>query len=399
MDKCSDIQIEKQIIRPEFTDLIKRLDEHINNFQNRVTEKRKQVTTETALYNLRSAKVDLTEVLPEPPVCLKIKTGTFYSILGTLGNFALIIGKAKSRKTFLVTMFLAAMLVNRLLQDKFSGDLPRNKNRVAYFDTEQGECYVQRAAQRICQLAGIELPDHLEVFGLRKYKPSERLILIEEYLYNTPDLGYVVIDGIRDLVTSINDEEQATDITSKLLKWTEELGVHIVCVLHQNKGDNNARGHLGTELQNKGETVLSVSKDPENKNISIVEAEFCKNREPDPFAFEIDENGLPVICEHWIPSSGNRTAQRQTTPGEIPEHTHNSVLNDVFGINPQQKYSELHSTLKLTFNNYGQKFGDTKIRDFIQHYINAGMITKHGEKPHTFYTMNKPESGSDEVPF
>jgi hypothetical protein len=399
MDKCSDIQDKKQIIRPEFTDLIKQLNEHINKFQNRVTEKRKKVTTETALYNLQSVKVDLAEELPEPAVCLKIKTGTFYSILGTLGNFSLIIGKAKSRKTFLVIMFLASMIVDRLLQDKFRGVLPGNKTRVAFFDNEQGKNHVQRAAQRICRLAGIEQPVNLDVFGLRKYKPSERLILIEEYLYNTPDLGYVVIDGVRDLITSINDEEQACEITSKLLKWTEELNIHIVCILHQNKGNDNARGHIGTELQNKGETVLSITKDPENKHVSVVEAEYCRDREPEPFAFEIDENGLPVICEHWIPSSGNRTAQRQTTPGEIPEHTHNAVLNDVFGISPRQKYSELHSTLKLTFNNYGQKFGDSKIKDFIQYYVNTGMISKHGNKPHTFYTTNKPEFGSDEVPF
>ena len=291
------------------------------------------------------------------------------------------------------------MIVDRLLQDKFRGALPGNKTRVAFFDNEQGKIHVQRAAQRICQLAGIEQPVNLDVFGLRKYSPAERLILIEEYLYSTPDLGFVVIDGVRDLITSINDEDQATEVTSKLLKWTEELNIHIVCVLHQNKGDNNARGHIGTELQNKGETVLSVSKDPENKHISVVEAEYCRDREPEPFAFEIDENGLPVIFEHWIPSSGNKAAQKQTTPGEIPEHTHNAVLQDVFNISPEQKYAELQSNLKLTFNNYGQKFGDSKIRDFIQHYINSGMISKHGEKPHTFYSKDEPEFRSDEVPF
>ena len=32
-------------------------------------------------------------------------------------------------------------------------------------------------------------------------------------------------------------------------------------ILHQNKGDENARGHIGTELNNKAETVLLVEKD------------------------------------------------------------------------------------------------------------------------------------------
>ena len=65
----------------------------------------------------------------------------------------------------------------------------------------------------------------LTVYGLRSLKPSERLEIIEHAIYNTDNLGVVVIDGIKDLVTSINDESEATMIASKLLKWTEELGI------------------------------------------------------------------------------------------------------------------------------------------------------------------------------
>ena len=68
-------------------------------------------------------------------------------------------------------------------------------------------------------------------------------------------------------------------IASKLLKWTEEKNIHVVTVLHQNKNDGNARGHLGSELVNKAETVLSVTKDSKEKDISIVEAEYCRNKE------------------------------------------------------------------------------------------------------------------------
>jgi hypothetical protein len=32
--------------------------------------------------------------------------------------------------------------------------------------------------------------------------------------------------------------------------------IHIHTILHQNKADENARGHIGTELNNKAETVL-----------------------------------------------------------------------------------------------------------------------------------------------
>ena len=35
-------------------------------------------------------------------------------------------------------------------------------------------------------------------------------------------------------------------------------------ILHQNKGEEHARGHIGTELSNKAETVLQVEKDEKN---------------------------------------------------------------------------------------------------------------------------------------
>ncbi len=70
--------------------------------------------------------------------------------------------------------------------------------------------------------------------------------------------------------------------------------------MHQNKSDFNARGHIGTELVNKAETVISISVDEKEKELSIVEAQQCRNKEFQPFAFEIDENGLPRLVENCV---------------------------------------------------------------------------------------------------
>lgn len=40
----------------------------------------------------------------------------------------------------------------------------------------------------------------------------------------------------------------------------------------------------------------SVTKSEQDKNISIVEAQQCRNQEPEPFAFEIID-GLPVLAK------------------------------------------------------------------------------------------------------
>ena len=56
------------------------------------------------------------------------------------------------------------------------------------------------------------------------------------------------------------------------MEWSSKYDLHIHCVLHQNKGDNNVRGHIGTEMNNKAETVLVITKSTTNPDISEVKA-------------------------------------------------------------------------------------------------------------------------------
>ena len=87
---------------------------------------------------------------------------------------------------------------------------------------------------------------------------------MREAIYRTENVGLVVIDGIRDMVYDINSSSESTKVISLLMTWTGERNIHIHTILHQNKGDEHARGHIGTELSNKAETVLQVEKDEKN---------------------------------------------------------------------------------------------------------------------------------------
>lgn len=321
------------------------------------------------LKKLADAYIDPTTEIPAPPVCLKLND----AIICTLGNFSMIIGKAKSRKTFFITIALAAATGNDVVLSKFIGSLPGNQRYVIYFDTEQSRYHAQRTVKRVCKLIGVYHPDNFIAYGLRKYNAVERLKMIEAALYTTKNIGFAVIDGARDIVTSINNEDQASDVTSLLLKWTEELNIHIIVVLHENKNDKNPRGHLGTELTNKAETVLSVSKNETDDNISIVQAEYCRDRDPEPFAFEINDEGLPQIAENF-----EIRTNKKITPGSIPPHTHNTVLRAIFGNNKQLGHSEFIASLKFEFEQIGQAIGDNKAKDFINHYVKKGDVIISG---------------------
>ena len=136
------------------------------------------------------------------------------SIIGTLGNFSASIGKAKSKKTFNVTAIAASALKNGTVL-KYRSSFPEDKRTVLYIDTEQGRHHCQKVLKRILRLAGLpedKNPDNLIMLALRKYAPPIRLAIVEQAIGTIPDLGLVIIDGIRDFLYDINSPGEATDI-------------------------------------------------------------------------------------------------------------------------------------------------------------------------------------------
>ena len=92
--------------------------------------------------------------------------------------------------------------------------------------------------------------------------------------------------------------------------------------MHQNKGDLNPRGHLGTEAMNKAETVAATTK---SDNVTVVTCEQARNIEFEPFAFEIID-GLPVITDVPEKESTNVAIK----PELIKKEMHDTVIRKIF---------------------------------------------------------------------
>ena len=364
----------KKETKPEFKNL--KEPETIKYHLNELQVKNNNLNT-----LLESLRINATDKIPPPEIAWQT-TGENSAILGTLGNFSLIIGKAKSRKSFFINIAISTVISKDSLLNKFKGKLQTGKQKVLYFDTEQGKYHVQLALKRICTQININEPKDLIVYGLRSLKPSERLEAIEYAINNTGNLGFVVIDGIKDLVTSINDESEATMIASKLLKWTEQKNIHIITVLHQNKSDTNARGHIGTELINKAETVLSVTKSEQDKDISIVEAQQCRGIEPEPFAFEIID-GIPVLAENF--EIRTETKKDRFDLLDMEENKKFQILTGIFSRETQYTYSDLIIQIKIEFKNQYQKnIGDNRIKTFVADCKNKNWLVQEKQKaPYT----------------
>jgi hypothetical protein len=345
-----------------------------------------QIPQNTDLNRGNNPKSDLGGILEEikirpeekgkhPEPVIQFELADEVANFGSLGDFSVIIGKAKSRKTFFLSLLVAAYLKPDHGIDCIKSFPHRKKRKVVYFDTEQGRADVIKVKDRIIKLAGDCNQNDLEIYPLRKFSTSTRLDLIEERLKDCSDVGLVIIDGARDLVSSINNEEQATDIASRFLRWTEEKQVHLITVLHQNKGDNNARGHLGTELINKAQTVVSVSKDPHNKNISIIESEYCRGQDIPTVAFEIGEDYLPQLILGYKKTEKTKSNIDLESLSEIAKY---QFLNELLTTAENAEglgYQDLGEKIQVLFHKKNNsKVGMNKVKDFIKYCREKGYI-------------------------
>ena len=239
--------------------------------------------------------IDMNKVLPDEQPLISIDG----SCICSRGNISAICGEAKSKKTFLASALVASAMAipyNKLNNFKnVDKDMDMN---VLWVDTEQGERHVRRVIERISTMTGAKMggavsEPRLMTLSLRELEPKERYsIMIDTIARYHFDL--IVIDGIADLQRNTNDLEESDALVGALMALSTNTNTHILCVLHTNPGSDKARGHLGSSLQRKAETVIYVHR---NGECSVVEPQFCRNEPFERFAFRVNEEGIPEICE------------------------------------------------------------------------------------------------------
>jgi hypothetical protein len=339
---------------------------------------------------------DMFEEVDAPPVCIEIigNDGKKY-IFGTLGNISVIKGKAKVSKSMMVSIILAAAMRNGPIANKVSCKFPAGKDKIVWFDTEQTKFHNNLTKNRAVSLAGGSPKDamrNVERYIFRACSVQERIETIGYYLEQHPDVGLVIIDGVKELLTDINDPNQSTFAAQYLMDWTMNHNVHLLTVIHQNKNDKNARGHIGTEIINKAETVIDVEKDPYVKTQRIVMPAECRNMEFEKFAFDIDDNGVPHILQDWT-ENNESMSDKPKRPNQIGMDTHLMALKIVFARQKEIASSKFSTEIKIAFSGLGYDFGDHISREYVSYYVQNDMvnITK-GLKNSSIYSFKDDQS-------
>lgn len=260
------------------------------------------------------ALIDLEIAYERPPLVVSIGrddkayNGVHYPLrFGTAGNISMIKGEEKARKSFLKSLILGCSfggnsnlytnsidILGHNLQDRYIVDI----------DTEQDEYDSWLNAIRIPKLVGVK-PDNYIPIKLREYTPNERLQYVEWLFLESEfknKLGLVSIDGFVDLINDFNSQLESSELTQKLMRWSSISKAHITGVLHLNPNSDKARGHLGTILQQKCETVVIIA---DKGGYSLVTCQRGRGKKFREFCISVNDEWLPEIIdnpegESWI---------------------------------------------------------------------------------------------------
>lgn len=248
--------------------------------------------------------IDTTEVMDYPPTALSygektIQTPkgslTFPIPLGTYGNFSFVQAPPKNKKSFFVSLLASVYLSGG---NNFGGNLRghRDNKCLVHFDTEQGHWHSQRVFKRVLNMANLKDAGCYQTYALRTISYKTRIQFIEHILKENGDKnGLVIIDGVADMVSDVNNLEESNLCVQKIMEWSAKFNCHIMTVIHSNYGSEKPTGHLGSFLEKKTETQIQLELNTVHKDNITVKCKRSRGYSFETFSFTINEFGNPQI--------------------------------------------------------------------------------------------------------
>ena len=272
-------------------------------------ERQKALDEQLLLNTLEALRITPEKQLPQMEFLFRL----FHRPCFPRGELVALSGKAKSGKTFVSSILMALSFRSPTLSIE---RIEPQQLHVLWYDTEQSEESTQDILRhRIIPQSEIsedQFPMHLfDIFNVRAVGYEQRLRLLEVAVQHYhPDL--VILDGIRDLVSDINDGVVAQNCIERLMHLAASSRSCIVCILHQNKSqeDRNLRGWIGTELKNKAFEVYQCEKSSE-RIFTWSQTDTRKYDILDTLKFAVNDEGIPYLCSESELMEAQFNAQRK----------------------------------------------------------------------------------------
>lgn len=316
-------------------------------------------------------KVPYLEISGEDePIEYLFTLGDKYGLIAR-ANLHTLRGAPKTGKSAAGLALIAAALKGEFIGIKAN----RDNLAVLWIDTEQDKNTLRQKARAVLDMAGLDAqPEALKVVTLRGYgSPADALAAtlqaIEE---NAAD--FVFLDGVVDLCQAFNDEEQSREVVRRLEAHAEQYGAAILGLIHTNKKDDEARGHLGAIMQQKSAEIYQVNK-AEGESIANVTQPFSRFAPVPGFSFAFADDFKITTAADAQQKANNEALERMRS-------TFATLFND------SKKLSK--GELKAAYKS-AQGCQDRTAEKEIKAAVEADVLQKTQEGRNVYYTYLFPE--------
>lgn len=178
------------------------------------------------------------------------------------GGLFVICAKPGIGKSSVTEAFLSSHLNQKSDSLGVKINLPISRNKILICDTERSEWESHKAWSKLMKRAdineGFDIEKTLVFSNLQSLEAEEKFIFLKDYLLENTDIGLVLLDGSADFLLNTNDLIETNRLYQKLKNIDKE--VAFICTIHTNPHDDKPRGHWGTLLCAKAESVLLLRK-------------------------------------------------------------------------------------------------------------------------------------------
>ncbi|MES2023911.1 MAG: AAA family ATPase [Patescibacteria group bacterium] len=201
-------------------------------------------------------------------------------LISTEGNITTISGASKSGKS----AFTGVLIAGAIAESEYDNlpDVtvtPANGKAVLHFDSEQARHKHQKNLKSIFKRAGLNsCPKNLLSYNIREEDVENYCMITEEIVYAAFEqfngIHLIIIDGGADYIRDVNEPNQS----NALVKFFEDLAIKfktaVIVIVHVNPNSDKERGHFGSQLQRKSESVLSIKTEGD---ISFLEPKLLRS--------------------------------------------------------------------------------------------------------------------------
>ena len=359
---------------------------------------------------LRPYLLDPRENYPEPYTMLEFNGVGF----GKIGGFGAISGQRKNGKTFLIAQLMATILSegNERTKQYLPGlevpqrtiDFLGHQPRVLYVDTEMEKLSSAKVLRRVHWLCNwdMTLPnDRFSVLWL-KNMPHDDAVKVHRQRYDlirmaidTIQPDAIFIDGLRDLLASINDEESITNILNDFGSLAEDRNINIWMALHQNPSkkedadDLKMRGWAGTEYGNKvSDTLVSIKSKTQNGVTFTVKQQDARDKDMDDWKFEVTDDAGLLGVPRIITKGTNLSSKSETMPQCDDTRQIREWIEQAKG---QYEWPMSRKDIKTkVFGDIGGQKNDGKQQADLMAAINCGFLEESTVKSGGYYMLQPP---------